>query len=57
MALQLDSATNNTSLVIAIELADGAVLIFAADAQWGTGSRGWGNMPLSELVTKLAEKT
>jgi len=35
MALQLDSATNNTSLVVAIELADGDVLLFAADAQVG----------------------
>jgi len=35
MALQLDSATNNTSLVIAIELEDGDVLLFAADAQVG----------------------
>lgn len=34
-ALQLDSATNNTSLVLAIELADGDVLLFAADAQVG----------------------
>lgn len=35
LALQLDSATNNTSLVIAIELANGDVLLFAADAQVG----------------------
>jgi hypothetical protein len=35
MALQLDSLTNNTSLVLAIELADGDVLLFAADAQVG----------------------
>jgi hypothetical protein len=36
MALQLDSLTNNTSLVIAIELsAGGDVLLFAADAQVG----------------------
>lgn len=36
MALQLDSLTNNTSLVVAIELApDGDVLLFAADAQVG----------------------
>ncbi|MEA2641708.1 MAG: hypothetical protein QOF51_3102 [Chloroflexota bacterium] len=35
LAMQLDSATNNTSLVIAIELADGDVLLFAADAQVG----------------------
>jgi hypothetical protein len=36
LALQLDSATNNTSLVLAIELADGDVLLFAADAQVGS---------------------
>jgi hypothetical protein len=35
LALQLDSLTNNTSLVIAIELASSDVLLFAADAQVG----------------------
>jgi hypothetical protein len=36
MALQLDSLTNNTSLVLALELeAGGDVLLFAADAQVG----------------------
>jgi hypothetical protein len=35
LALQLDSLTNNTSLVLAIELPDGDVLVFAADAQVG----------------------
>ncbi len=36
MALQLDSATNNTSLVIAIEIIDtGEVLLFPGDAQAG----------------------
>jgi hypothetical protein len=36
LALQLDSATNNTSLVLAIErIADGKVLLFPADAQEG----------------------
>lgn len=35
LALQLDSATNNTSLVLAIELEDDDVLLFAADAQVG----------------------
>ena len=36
-ALQLDSATNNTSLVLAIELVkSGKVLLFAADAQVGS---------------------
>ncbi|HEX2077992.1 MAG TPA: hypothetical protein VHG08_09790 [Longimicrobium sp.] len=36
LALQLDSYTNNTSLVLAVELVgDGRVLLFAADAQLG----------------------
>jgi len=35
LALHLDSATNNTSLVIALELANREVLLFAADAQVG----------------------
>jgi hypothetical protein len=35
LALQLDSLTNNTSLVVAIELPNGDVLLFAADAQVG----------------------
>jgi hypothetical protein len=35
MALQLDSATNNTSLVLAIELETGAILLFPGDAQAG----------------------
>jgi len=35
LALQLDSATNNTSLVLAIEITNGKVLLFAADAQVG----------------------
>ena len=35
LALQLDSATNNTSLALAIELDDTNVLLFAADAQVG----------------------
>jgi hypothetical protein len=34
-ALALDSATNNSCLVLAIELADGDVLLFPADAQVG----------------------
>jgi hypothetical protein len=35
LALKLDADTNNTSLAVAIELADGDVLLFAADAQVG----------------------
>ncbi len=35
LALKLDRDTNNSSLALAIELADGEVLLFAADAQVG----------------------
>jgi hypothetical protein len=35
LALHLDSATNNTCLVVALELENGDVLLFAADAQVG----------------------
>lgn len=35
LALQMDSYTNNTSLVLAFELANGEVLLFPADAQVG----------------------
>ena len=35
LALKLDSDTNNTSLVLAFELPDGAFMLFAADAQVG----------------------
>ena len=40
MALQLDSATNNTSLVLAIELGGKDVLLFVGDAQAGNW-RSW----------------
>lgn len=40
LALQLDDATNNTSLVLAFELADDRVLLFPADAQIGSW-RSW----------------
>lgn len=36
MALQLDAATNNTSLVLAIQMPDGEVLLFPGDAQAGS---------------------
>lgn len=36
LALQLDSETNNTSVVLALELAGGDVLLFPADAQIGS---------------------
>ncbi|EJM74799.1 MBL fold metallo-hydrolase [Pseudomonas sp. GM55] len=45
LALQLDNVVNNTSLVMAIELDGGDVLLFAADAQVGNwlswGDRKW----------------
>ena len=40
LALQLDNATNNTSLVLAFELEDGDVLLFVGDAQAGNW-RSW----------------
>jgi hypothetical protein len=43
LALALDRATNNTSLVIAIELAGGDVLLFVADAQVGNWES-WQNL-------------
>src|SRR5206468_3321141 len=44
-ALQLDSATNNTSLVLAIELSPGGeVLLFAADANSNTSPPGDSSM-------------
>ena len=35
LSIKMDSNTNNTSLVLAFELPDGATMIFAADAQVG----------------------
>lgn len=43
LALALDGATNNTSLVLAIELAGGDVLLFVADAQVGNWES-WHNL-------------
>jgi hypothetical protein len=51
LALQLDSETNNTSLVLAIELADQDVLLFAADAQIGN----W--LSWQDLQWKAADRT
>ena len=52
LALQLDSATNNTSLVLAIEVIDcGEVYLFAADAQGGN----WESW--QELAWRLDEHT
>jgi len=43
LALQLDKVTNNTSLVLAIEVPDGDVLLFPADAQVGNW-QSWGTL-------------
>ncbi len=52
MALQLDSATNNTSLVLAIEIvASGDVLLFPGDAQAGN----W--LSWQTLTWKVNDKT
>jgi hypothetical protein len=51
LALQLDSATNNTSLVLALELEGGDVLLFAADAQVGN----W--LSWQDLSWQIDEKT
>jgi hypothetical protein len=51
LALQLDNATNNTSLVLAIELAGGDVLLFPADAQVGS----W--LSWQNVSWKLDDKT
>ncbi len=50
-ALMLQAATNNTSLVLAIELADGGVMLFAGDAQVGN----W--LSWQSLSWKLADGT
>jgi len=52
LALQLDSDTNNTSLVLAVELIpSGKVLLFAADAQVGNWLS-WDNQTWSVLDTR-----
>jgi hypothetical protein len=51
LALQLDSLTNNTSLALAIELPDGDVLLFVADAQVGN----W--LSWQELAWTVGRKT
>lgn len=43
LALHLDSMTNNTSLVLAVELNNGDVLLFAGDAQVGNW-RSWNDL-------------
>jgi len=49
LALALDNATNNTSLVLAIELADGDVLLFVGDAQVGN----WESWAQNELLSRV----
>jgi len=62
LALALDGATNNTSLVLAIKLVkSGEVLLFAADAQVGSwlswhGLR-WGEGPEAVTTTDLLRRT
>jgi hypothetical protein len=63
LAIQLDSFTNNTSLVLAIErIADGKVLLFPGDAQegnwlsWQASSISWQiNMPNGKTCTVTAK--
>jgi hypothetical protein len=61
MALQLDSETNNTSLVLAIELGDQSVLLFAADAQVGSWlswqNLEWGKDPNRVTGPDLLKRT
>jgi hypothetical protein len=61
LALALDNMTNNTSLVLAIELGGQDVLLFAADAQVGNwmswGDRTWAVGNESVTGTNLLERT
>ncbi|WP_223527644.1 MBL fold metallo-hydrolase [Pseudomonas sp. GL-R-19] len=54
LALQLDNVVNNTSLVLGIELNEGDVLLFAADAQVGNwlswGDRKWTDQNGTEVT-------
>jgi beta-lactamase superfamily II metal-dependent hydrolase len=57
LALQLDSDTNNTSLVLAIELKDnGKVLLFGADAQVGNWlswyDQSWNGVTAEDLLKR-----
>ena len=67
IALRLDAATNNTSLVLAFELPDGRVLLFPGDAQVGNwlswhdatnswAGRGAGGAPITarDLLARTA---
>ena len=54
LALQLDSSTNNTSLVLALEIvSSGKVLIFAADAQVGNW-RSWAGVTFGAAAGGVA---
>ena len=61
LALQLDSATNNTSLALAIErISDGKVLLFPADAQEGNWLSWYGpkiKWPVKDASGKTVEVT
>jgi hypothetical protein len=63
LALQLDSDTNNTSLVLAFELPDGQVMLFPADAQvgnwlsWGEQSYPKGQAGAVDIATLLSRVT
>lgn len=63
LALQLDSDTNNTSLVLAFELPDGQILLFPADAQvgnwlsWGAQSYPEGAAGAVDIANILARVT
>ena len=48
LSIRMDSNTNNSSLVLAIELPDGAIMIFAADAQVGNWLS-WGGVAFKEV--------
>jgi Metallo-beta-lactamase superfamily len=52
LALKLDSDTNNTSLVLAFELPDQRVLLFAADAQVGNWES-WGDQKYPSKINGL----
>ena len=49
LAIKMDSNTNNSSLVLAIELPDATTMIFAADAQVGNWLS-WGGVEFKEMV-------
>lgn len=58
LAMKLNSDTNNTSLVLAFELADGAIMLFAADAQVGNWESWWAQhyegATMDELLPRVA---